>query len=407
MLTELARTPGRPLQIAQDEDFWAIVQQAFTPDRSHINLNNGGVSPSPRVVQESVKRNQDYSNTSTAYVLWQVLAPQREPIRQRVAAHWRVDTEEIAFTRNASESLQICQQGFDLKAGDEVLTTTVDYPRMITTFKQMERRIGVRLKLIKIPVPCEDAEQIVRLFEQAVTPQTKLILMSHIVNITGQIMPVKDVVAMARRKGDPSKGGIPVIVDGAHALAHFSFAISDLGCDFYGVSLHKWLHAPHGTGLLFVKKERIKDVWPMMASTAEMEGNIRKFEEIGTHPAAPFLGIADALTFLEMIGDQRKEARLRYLRDWWAKRLLATGKVKLHTSLNPQFSCGIGVFQAEGIDSSKLSSHLWEKHRILTTAIKHEEFEGIRVTPSTYTTIPELDRFCAAVEKVIRDGLPT
>ena len=227
--------------------------------------------------------------------------------------------------------------------------------------------------------------------------------MSHIVNITGQILPVRKVVEMARG----INGGIPVIVDGAHALAHFAFKLPDLGCDYYGVSLHKWLFAPHGTGLLYVKRDRIKGLWPMFGTAPEQDDNIRKFEEVGTHPAGNFLAIGEALTFHQTIGDARKEARLRYLRDTWAKRLLATGKCRLHTSLKPQYSCGIGTIQVEGVDSAKIGSYLWDTHRIAVTPIKHDEFEGLRVTPSVYSTMEEVDRFCSAVEHVIKHGLPT
>ena len=227
--------------------------------------------------------------------------------------------------------------------------------------------------------------------------------MSHIVNITGQILPVRKVVEMARG----INGGIPVIVDGAHALAHFAFKLPDLGCDYYGVSLHKWLFAPHGTGLLYVKRDRIKGLWPMFGTAPEQDDNIRKFEEVGTHPAGNFLAIGEALTVHQTIGDARKEARLRYLRDTWAKRLLATGKCRLHTSLKPQYSCGIGTIQVEGVDSAKIGSYLWDTHRIAVTPIKHDEFEGLRVTPSVYSTMEEVDRFCSAVEHVIKHGLPT
>jgi selenocysteine lyase/cysteine desulfurase len=404
LLEELAGTPGSPEELAGDEDYWSMVQQAFTADRSIVNFNNGGVSPSPRVVQEAHKRHLDAANTATAYVLWKLQEPQREPVRQRFAAHWGVDPEEIAFTRNSSESLQICQQGIDLKAGDEVLTTTQDYPRMLTTFRQRERREGIRLVQFKLPIPCEDAAEVVRRFEAAITPRTRLILMSHIINITGQILPVKEVVAMARGKN----GGIPVIVDGAHALAHFEFKLSELGCDYYGVSLHKWLHAPHGTGLLYVRREKIKGLWPLMAAEVKQDDDIRKFEEIGTHPAGPYLAIGDALTFHQAVGGARKEARLRFLRDRWMRRLSYEGgeKVRLHTSFKPEFSCGIGTIEVVGVDSTKIMDYLWDKHRILVVAIKHEEFEGLRVTPSVYSTLEEVDRFCGVMEKAIREGLP-
>lgn len=396
---------GEPEAIARDEDFWGVVQRAFTQDRSVINLNNGGVSPSPSLVQEAQRRHLERANFAPPPVaLWREQEPARERVRTMLAHRWGVDSEEIAITRNSSESLQICQFGHDLARGDEVLTTTQDYPRMLTTFKQRERREGIVLKQIKIPIPCEDPAAIVLAFENAVTPRTRLILMSHIVNITGQILPVKEVVAMARTKN----GGIPVIVDGAHALAHFEYSIGDLGCDFYGVSLHKWLFAPHGTGLLYVRKGKIKGLWPLMASGQENEADIRKYEEIGTHPVAATLAIAEALTFHESIGGARKEARLRFLRDRWARRLLAhpSGRVRLHTSLKPAFSCGIATLEVEGLESGALSDWLWSSRAILTTAIRHDEFQGVRVTPSVYTTLDEVDQFCTAVEWAIERGLP-
>ncbi|MFO0830596.1 MAG: aminotransferase class V-fold PLP-dependent enzyme [Phycisphaerales bacterium] len=404
-LRALADAPGTPEEVAADEDFWAPIQRAFTIDRSVINLNNGGVSPAPVMVQEAQRRHLEHANTAPPPIaLWKDQEPAREHVRTRLARGWGVDPEEVALTRNSSESLQTCQFGLNLGRGDEVLTTTVDYPRMITAFRQRERREGLVLKQISVPIPCEDPSQIVRLFREAVTPRTRLILMSHIVNITGQIMPVRDVVEMARGVN----GGIPVVVDGAHAMAHFEYRIPDLGCDYYGVSLHKWLFAPHGTGLLYVRREKVRGLWPLMASPPEMDDNIRKFEEIGTHPLAQTLAIAEALTFHETIGGARKEARLRYLKDRWARRLRAhpSGRVRLHTSLDARFSCGIGTVQVDGVDTDMLQDYLWAKRGILTTPIKHHEFEGIRVTPSVYTTVGEVDRFCEEVEKVIEGGLP-
>ncbi|HEX6200693.1 MAG TPA: aminotransferase class V-fold PLP-dependent enzyme, partial [Thermoanaerobaculia bacterium] len=276
----LATHPGTPEDLAADETYWREAQQAFTVDRSLVNLNNGGVSPSPAVVQAAMKRHLDYSNEAPPYTMWQVLEPQREPVRQRLARFFGCDPEEVALTRNASEGLQICQNGFDLRAGDEVLTTTQDYPRMIDTFRQREAREGIVLRQIQIPVPVEDPAEVVRRFEEAITERTRLILVSHVINLTGQILPVREVVAMARRRD------IPVIVDGAHALAHFDFKLSDLDCDYYGTSLHKWLFAPHGTGLLYVRREKITGLWPLTAPPEKLRGDIRKFEEIGTHPAA-------------------------------------------------------------------------------------------------------------------------
>jgi selenocysteine lyase/cysteine desulfurase len=370
-------------------------------DRSIVNLNNGGVSPSPAVVQEAMKRHLDYSNTAPPpYALWQILEPQRETVRQRLARFFVCDPEEIALTRNASEGLQICQYGFDLEPGDEVLTSNQDYPRMLTTWEQRARRDRIVLKQISLPVPCEDDGEVVERFRAAITPKTKLILMCHMINLTGQILPVKRVVAMARERG------IPVIVDGAHTFAHFPFTHADLDCDYYASSLHKWLFAPHGTGLLYVRRDKIAGLWPLMAAPAKMDADVRKYEEIGTHPAANYLAIADALTFHEGIGPERKAARLRYLRDRWANRLRKHDRVRLHTSLDPRFSCGIGNIQITGIETPKLAQHLWDRHRILVTPIVHPEFEGLRITPSVYTTLQEIDYFCDAMERVIEKGLP-
>ncbi len=396
----LASHPGEPEDIARDESFWFEVQQAYTCDRSMVNFNNGGVSPAPAVVQDAMKRHLDFSNLAPAYTMWRVLEPQRETVRKRLARFFGCDAEEIALTRNASEGLQICQFGFDLKRGDEVLTTNQDYPRMIATFQQRARREGIRLKQFSIPVPAERPEQIVELFEEHITPRTKVILMCHMINLTGQILPVKQVTAMARRYG------IPVVVDGAHTFAHFPFTVDELGCDYYATSLHKWLCAPHGTGLLYVRRDKIRDLWPLMAATEAMDEDVRKYEEIGTHPAANYLAIAEALTFQQGMGTANKAARLRYLRDLWAKRLIEHDRIRLHTSLEKPFSCALATVQIDGIDSVDLYGYLWSEHRILTTPIKHDEFEGVRVTPHVYSTVEEVERFADVMEHVVRNGLP-
>jgi selenocysteine lyase/cysteine desulfurase len=399
LAADLASHPGSPQEIASDEMFWAEVQRAFTVDRTLVNLNNGGVSPSPAFVQDAMKKHLDLSNKAPTYYMWQVQEPMREGVRQRMAREWGVDPEEVAFVRNASEGLQTLQFGIDLQRGDEVLTTTQDYGRMITTFRQRERREGVVLKQIEVPVPSEDPAEVVRLFEQAITDRTRMILICHTINLTGQIFPVRELSDMGRRHG------IPVIVDGAHGLAHFDFKLSDLGCDYYATSLHKWLFAPHGTGLLYVKKEKIPEVWPLMAAPERMNDDIRKYEEIGTHPAANYLAIGEALTFHQGLGSQRKEARLRYLRDYWANALLEHDRFRLHTSQRPEFSCGIGNLQLEGVDSRELNQWLWNKHQIISVAIMHEQFEGLRVTASVYTHPEELDRFIDAMLYAARNGI--
>jgi isopenicillin-N epimerase len=386
-------------EAARDETLWREVQQAFTVDRSLVNLNNGGVSPSPAVVQEAMARYLAYSNEAPVYTMWRVLEPQKEGLRQRLARSFGCDAEEMAITRNASESLQICQFGFDLRAGDEVLTTDQDYPRMLTTFDQRARREGIVVRKFPIPVPAEDPAEIVGLFEERITERTRLILMCHMINITGQILPVRPVVEMARRRG------IPVIVDGAHAYAHFDFTHNDLGCDYYATSLHKWLFAPFGTGFLYVKREKIPALWPLMASPDHLDSDIRKFEEIGTHPCPNYLAIGAALTFHQGIGAARKEARLVHLRDTWARELLGEDRVSLNTSLEPGFAAGIANVAVDGIEPGELANWLFREHRIIVTPIGHPDCRGLRISPSVYTTMEELERFVEAMRRAVREGI--
>jgi isopenicillin-N epimerase len=389
-----------PQQAAMDEDYWAIIQNSFTVTRGIINLNNGGVSPSPRIVTEALVRYIWQQEDATAYTMWQILEPQSETIRTGLAEVFGCDREEIAITRNASESLEILLMGMDFKPGDEILTTTQDYPRMLTTLRQRERREGLKLKLIQIPIPPKNLDEITTAFERGITPRTRLILMAHQVNITGQITPVKAVCEMARARG------IETIVDGAHSFAQFDFKQKDLGCDYFGTSLHKWLYSPKGTGLLFVKRDKIEKLWPLMAAESKQASDIRKFEEIGTHSAAPKLAIGESLLFHNSIGGKRKEARLRYLSRYWMNRLKDVPKVRFNTSFDPNQSCAIANVHIEGSNPGAIGSYLFSKHHIFTTPIVHEEFQGIRITPNVYTTLGELDRFCEQMEMIARQGLP-
>jgi isopenicillin-N epimerase len=332
--------------------------------------------------------------------MWQLLEPRIESVRKGLASAFGCEPEEMAITRNASESLETCILGLDLRPGDEILTTTHDYPRMLTAWRQRERRDGLVLKTIPFPVPAPSAADLVQRFQRAITEKTKVILVCHITNLTGQIFPVKEICRLGRERG------IEVIVDGAHAFAHFPFAWKDLDCDYYGTSLHKWLFAPHGTGFLFVRKSKIAKLWPLMAAPDNMGDNIRKFEEIGTHPAANHNAIGEALSFHQGIGIERKAARLRWLRDRWMKRLQGQQGVRLFTSFDPAMSCAIGTVGIEGVDTAKLGAHMWDKRRIIVTPIIHDEFQGLRVTPSVYTTPAEVDIFAEEMEKVIGKGLP-
>lgn len=388
-----------PEEVAMDEDFWFEVQNAFTIDRSIINLNNGGVHPSPRIVQDAVKEYMDFGEKSPTYTMWEVLQPLKEVTRTKLARLFGCSSEEIAITRNATESLHNILLGFPMNPGEEVLTTTQDYPSMQNALNQRAMREGIIVKRVKIPVPLKEPMDVVDIIRKEITERTKLILISHIVFLTGQILPVKEICRVAHEKG------VEVVVDGAHAVGHLNFKVSDLDCDYYATSLHKWLMAPKGTGFLYVKKEKISKIWPLFPYVEPLSSDIRKFEAIGTHQNAIELGIDEAIAFHNGIGPERKEARFCYLKDYWAKKLSELPNVGFRVQLGPINSCGLASFYIEGIEPAKLTTLLFQKHRIVVTSITHEEVPGVRVTPSLYTRLEELDIFVETVKKYIKEGL--
>jgi isopenicillin-N epimerase len=390
-----------PQAVADDETYWAEIQRAFDSDRTMINLNNGGCSPTPSHVLEAMIRDLRFSNELPVDHMWRVLEPRVESVRRDLASEFGCDLEEMAITRNASEANEIMIFGLDLKRGDEVVITNQNYGRMITAWQQRERRDGIVLKQVSFKVPPPSDSYLVEQFRSAITPRTKVIEVTHITNLTGQIMPVRQIVDMARPLG------IEVFVDGAHAFAHFPFKRDDLKCDYYGTSLHKWLLAPVGTGFLYVRKEKQKNLWPLMAAAPTQDNDIRKYEEIGTHPAANHNAISAALAFHRGIGADRKIARLRFLRDRWAKRLLAeSSRVSVLTPLDNRQAGAIALFQVEGIDNVKLGAWLYNQHRIVNTPIVHPEFKGIRITPNVYTTLDEIDVFGDKVLDAVKKGIP-
>jgi len=389
-----------PEEVAMDEDFWFEVQNSFTIDRSIINLNNGGVHPSPKIVQDAVKEYMDFGEKSPTYTMWEVLQPLKEVTRTKLARLFGCSPEEIAITRNATESLHNILLGFPMNPGEEILTTTQDYPSMQNALNQRAMREGIVVKRVKIPVPVKEPMDVVEIIKKGITEKTKLILISHIVFLTGQILPVKEICKVAHEKG------VEVVVDGAHAFAHLDFKVSDLDCDYYATSLHKWLMAPKGTGFLYVKKEKISKIWPLFPYVDPLSSDIRKFEAIGTHQNAIELGIDEAIAFHNGIGSKRKEARFRYLKDYWAKKLSELPNVGFRVQLDPKNSCGLTNFYIEGIEPARLTTLLFQKHRIVVTPITHEEVPGIRVTPSLYTRLEELDIFVETVKKYIKEGIP-
>lgn len=386
---------------AADEDFWEPVQRAFDLDRTWINLNNGGCSPAPSHVMAQMIRDLHFSNELPVIQMWQTLEPRIEVVRRELAREFGCDTEEMAITRNASEAMETLIFGIDLKAGDEVVVSNQNYPRMLNAWRQRARRDGIVVREVSFPVPLTRPDVLLSRIEAAITPRTRVLEFTHITNLTGQILPIREIVALGR------KHGAETFVDGAHAFAQFPFTRDQLDCDYYGTSLHKWLLAPIGTGFLYVRKSKQKAIWPLMAATPEQDENIRKFEEIGTHPAANHNAVSVALAFHRALGAGRKAARLVYLRDRWARRLVAEGKgrVRVLTPLDGPGGAGIGFLSIDGMDHAKLGGWLVGQHRVVQTPITHPEFDGIRVTPNVYTTLDEVDRFSELVLRAMKTGM--
>src|SRR4051812_41563544 len=324
-----------PQQAAEDEDYWAMIQQAYTVNPNIIDLNNGGVSPSPRVVQEAVERYNKLSNEGPSYFMWRILDQGREPLREKLADLAGCDSNEIAINRNATEALNTVIYGLDLRRGDEVIGTKQDYPNMVNAWRQRALREGIEYTQLSFDFPIENDEIILNAFKQAITPKTKLLHVTHVINWVGQIMPVKKIVQMAHSKG------VEVLVDGAHSFALLDFKIPDLECDYFGTSLHKFLSAPIGTGMLWIKKEKIPKIWPLLCNDKPTGNDIRKFETLGTRSFPIEQAIGEALNFQNAIGSKRKEERIRYLKNYWAEKVKDVQRVQLHTSLKAEYSCAI------------------------------------------------------------------
>ncbi len=383
-----------PSELASDEDFWYWVQQSYTVSSSMINFNNGGVSPQPKVVQDAFIKYNELCNEAPSFYMWRILDKGREPLRNKLADLAGCSPEELAINRNSTEALNSVIFGLNLKAGDEVVLTKYDYPNMINAWKQREKRDGIKLVWLDFKLPIEDEESIVSQYEKAFTDKTKIAHITHMINWTGQLMPVKAIAAVAHKKG------IEVIVDGAHTFAHIDYKLSDLDCDYFGTSLHKWLCAPFGTGMLYIKKDKIKNVWPLMGNDNPQSEDIRKFETLGTRSFPTEQAIGNAINFHLAIGIKRKEARLRYLKNYWAEKAIKISGVRLNTSLKTEFSCAIANFSIEGMKPEDIDTQLYDKYRIHTVGINWENVHGVRVTPNVYTTIKDLDLLVKAITEI-------
>ncbi|PCH94791.1 MAG: aminotransferase [Bacteroidetes bacterium] len=383
-----------PEDAAQDEGFWRFIQQSYTVSATLTNLNNGGVSPQPKVVQDAFERFNRLCNEAPSYYMWRVLDKGREPIRQKLAHLAGCDAEEIAINRNTTEALETIIFGLNLEEGDEIVLSKYDYPNMMNSWKQREKRDGIVLKFIELDMPMEDDKEIVKRYQAAFTSKTKIVHITHMINYTGQILPAKAITAAAHKKG------IEVILDGAHTFAHIEYNLKDIDCDYYGTSLHKWLCAPFGTGFMFVKKEKISSMWTMFSNDNPLSDDIRKFEVLGTRSFPTEQGIGKAFDFHQSIGGKRKEERLRYLKNYWANQVKDLPKVKFYTSFDSAYSCALCTFGIEGMEPGDIGSYLFKNYKIHTTSINHEVVHGVRVTPHVYTTLYDLDRLVKAIKEM-------
>jgi len=382
--------------LAMDEDFWSVIQQGYTVNPAFINLNNGGVSPSPRIVQEAVDTFNKMTNEGPSYFMWRILDQGREPLRYKLAQLAGCDPEEIAINRNSTEALNTVIFGLNLKAGDEVIGTKQDYPNMINAWKQRVAREGLVYTQLNLQYPIENDEEIVGAFEKAITPKTKIFHITHMVNWVGQIMPVKKLCDLAK------KHNIQTIVDGAHSFGLMDFKIPDFGCDYFGTSLHKFLSAPIGSGMLWIKKENIEKIWPLICNDNPKGSDIRKFETLGTRSFPIEQGIGEAINFHTAIGSKRKEERIRYLKNYWATRVQNIPKVKIKTSLKDAYSCAICGVSIDGMTPGELDNALFNDYKIHTVGIVWENISCVRITPHVYTRIQDLDKLVYAIEKIAK-----
>ena len=383
-----------PAEVAQNEDFWSVIQRSYSVNPDIINLNNGGVSPAPIVVQQAVERYNQLANEGPSYYMWGILDQGREPLREKLARLAGAQPGEVAINRNSTEALNTIIYGLPLKAGDEVIGTKQDYPNMIQAYRQRAERDGIAYKQISFDFPIEDDDAIVKAYEQAITPRTRIIHVTHMVNWVGQTMPAAKIADMAHAHN------IEVIVDGAHSFGLLDFKVPDLHCDYFGTSLHKFLSAPIGTGMMWVKADKIEKIWPLTCNSTPHSADIRKFETLGTRSFPIEQGIGEAINFHEGIGGKRKQERIGYLKNYWASRVQSIPKVKLHTSLNLNYSCAICGVSVDGMTPGQVASALFDRYKIHTVGIVWENISCVRVTPHVYTPIPDLDKLVGAIGEI-------
>lgn len=374
-----------PEQMAADDAFWTSIRERYTLDDKVINLNNGGVSPQPLSVQKGHWERYERSNLAPSYFMWRKVDDEREPLRERLAALVNVSAEEIAINRNATEGLNTVIFGLPLEKGDGVVLSPYDYPHMLNAWRQRELRDGLRLNYVRLDLPMEDGDAIVERYREAITPNTKVVHITHVINWTGQVMPVKRITEMAKAKG------CEVIVDAAHSFIHLPLDLTEIGCDYAATSLHKWLCAPFGTGMMFIRRENIGKVWPLLGNHEPQSGDIRKFETLGTRSFAAEMATHDALDFHEAIGQERRTARFRHLRRYWTEQVKDLKGIRFYTPHDDRFAGGMATFGIEGWEAEDIHAHLFNERGLHTSPVKWEKLNGVRVSPHLYTADRELD----------------
>jgi selenocysteine lyase/cysteine desulfurase len=380
--------------LAQNEDFWAKIRKGYRLKPDFINLENGYYNFMPEQVLEKFIEHVREVNYQGSYYMRTVQVANKKAMAARLAAVAGCSPNELIITRNTTESLDMIISGLDWNPGDETVMAEQDYGTMREMFSQVSKRYGVINKVVSVPNHPESDDEIVNIYESVITDKTKLLMVCHMINITGQILPVRKICDMAHKRG------VEVMVDGAHAFGHFAFNIPDLHCDYYGSSLHKWMNVPLGSGILYVKQDKIEKVWPLFASGEKEKGDISRLNHMGTHPAPTILAIADALDFYHMIGMERKEARLRYIQNYWTAKVRDLSHVILNTPADPARSCGIANVGIKGMKPSDLAEKLFRNYNIYTAAIDGSGVHGCRITPNIYTNTAELDVLVKALTEL-------
>ena len=377
-----------------DEELWATIRSHYTLKDDYINLESGYYSIIPNPVLEHFIKHVRHVNIEGSYYMRNDLKKNKDRVISELADLVGSTSDQIAITRNTTESLDLVISGFQWKKGDEAIYAKQDYGSMKEMFEQISSRYGVKNKIVSVPNHPKNDQEIVSIYENQITDKTKLIMVCHMINITGQILPIKKICEMAHRYG------VEVMVDGAHCVGHFDFSIDDFNCDYYGSSLHKWLATPLGAGLLYVNRNNTHKIWPLLANGNTNKNDIKRLNHIGTHPVHTDLAISNSIDYTNWIGMKKKEKRMRYLQRYWSDKLRTIKNVLVNTPEDLNRSCGIANVGLSNMSPSAMSKVLFEKYKIFTVAIDYANVKGCRISPNIFTTTNELDQFIIAVQEM-------